>query len=541
MSDFSVSRDFTVSREFVDSIRAVLPSCHVCRRPSAFRDMEGRWSHQICAGESSEEKREAKRSMIRTRGQNVASDAGPLDLAKVIRKAEDHSAGPRDQLAEYRAKTPEQRRADTLAHIHRNDPPPARRAPEVISRMKEGDVYDLARVRVDPMDRNALRGEMIDRARRANDLAHYPTAGRDQERVQEHIDDLLHRSDTEQWNGREVAERILATGSEAYRRAFSKIIFSQIRMSSEPILTAEEARAFRLVNQVRAMAVGTGAAGGFAVPFQLDPTIVPTSNGSRNPYRAICRTVSISGSNEWRQATSGGMVAAYAAEAAVASDNSPTLAQPILKTARAQAFAPVSLELASDWDGILDQLGALILSARDDLEAVQFTTGSGTNAPEGLLVGATATVATAGAGTFVRDDLYKLEEALPARFRAGAQWIGNKIIWNLAAKFANTGADIWAPALQSGDTSNTGYAIMNYAANENTAMVSTTTTGSKIIAALDPSYYVIVDRIGLDLEVTTHLFSAGTSLPTGQRGILALWRNVGKLLDANAARVLQVA
>jgi hypothetical protein len=57
---------------------------------------------------------------------------------------------------------------------------------------------------------------------------------------------------------------------------------------------------------------------------------------------------------------------------------------------------------------------------------------------------------------------------------------------------------------------------------------------------------VIVDRIGLDLEVTSYhyqqsIMGAGSGFPLGQRGILALWRNTGKLLDANAARVLTVA
>jgi hypothetical protein len=117
--------------------------------------------------------------------------------------------------------------------------------------MTERDVYDLARVRVDPMDRDALRGELVDRARRANDLAHYPTAGRDHEQAQEHIDGLLRRSDSEQWDGREVAHRILATGSEAYRRAFAKIIVGQLRMASAPVFTTEEMQAVKLVDQVR--------------------------------------------------------------------------------------------------------------------------------------------------------------------------------------------------------------------------------------------------------------------------------------------------
>jgi hypothetical protein len=67
--------------------------------------------------------------------------------------------------------------------------------------------------------------------------------------------------------------------------------------------------------------------------------------------------------------------------------------------------------------------------------------------------------------------------------------------------------------------------ILGYPASEDSGMVSTITTGSKIIAAGDPGYFVIVDRIGLDLEVTSPLYQqavmgAGAGFPTGQRGDL---------------------
>jgi len=47
-------------------------------------------------------------------------------------------------------------------------------------------------------------------------------------------------------------------------------------------------------------------------------------------------------------------------------------------------------------------------------------------------------------------------------------------------------------------------------------------------------------------EVTTQLSQQATSgtgfgLPVGMRGILALWRNTARLLNAYAAQVLQVA
>jgi hypothetical protein len=163
---------------------------------------------------------------------------------------------------------------------------------------------------------------------------------------------------------------------------------AHLRGTNDAFLTPEEQQAFKIVQEQRALAVGVGSTGGFAVPFVLDQTLLPqASTGSKNPFRQLCRVESISGSNEWRSATSGAMVAANAAEGAVTSDNSPTLGQKTLTTDRVQAFAPVSLELAEDWTDLLDQVGALILSARDDLEAVQFVSGTGAPpAPEGLLV-----------------------------------------------------------------------------------------------------------------------------------------------------------
>jgi HK97 family phage major capsid protein len=68
-------------------------------------------------------------------------------------------------------------------------------------------------------------------------------------------------------------------------------------------------------------------------------------------------------------------------------------------------------------------------------------------------------------------------------------------------------------------------------------MVNTITTGSKILAMGDFRSFVIVDRIGIDLEIVSHLIGSNQR-PMGQRGIYAMWRNTSKVLDANAFRVL---
>jgi hypothetical protein len=40
----------------------------------------------------------------------------------------------------------------------------------------------------------------------------------------------------------------------------------------------------------------------------------------------------------------------------------------------------------------------------------------------------------------------------------------------------------------------------------------------------DFRYFIIVDRIGMDVELIPHLFGA-SGRPLGQRGIYAIWRN----------------
>jgi HK97 family phage major capsid protein len=521
---FAVTRDFTATGGFVDQVRAVSPACVVCNRPSGYVDLEGNPSHAICAGESSEAKRAAKIKRIKARGGRIAPDAGNRDLAVVMREVEKHSQGPRAEIE----KSPAERRTETMRHIHRNDPP-GPRAPELISRMTERQTYDLSDVRVDPYGRDD--SEVINRARRAVELGYYPVASRDQERVQDHIDRLLRRQNSRDWQCGQLARRILITGSPQYQRAFAKAMIGALSgMPTASGLSTEEQKLL-----TRALAASVGSTGGFALPFQLDGTITPTSSSQSNPFRAICRQ-EVTTSNTWGQATSGAMTASYGAEASVSTDNSPTLAQVPLTMQRAQAFTPVSYELDQDWEAILDRLGTLIQEAKDDLEAVKFTTGTGTLEPTGVI-----TAGTASSLAFALASLYTIETDLPPRWRKRAVWLGNRARYQDIRKFVlpESAAPVWEH-VPGGATE-----IFGYPAYENSAMTTATSSGSKVLAFGDPNAYVIVDRIGLDVEATSYhtqqtIFGAGSSLPTGQKGILALWRNNANLLAAGAFRILTI-
>lgn len=379
---------------------------------------------------------------------------------------------------------------------------------------RERDIYDLSSLRSLPTQEAADR-ELHDRARRANELAAYSHTERSSAQTQ--VERLL-ELDSE--DGK-IAKRLLLTGSPTYQRAFFKT------MAQRP-LTSEEANA---IGAVRALSL-TGASGGFAVPFDLDPTIIATSNGAVNPIRQIARVIPIT-SDEWRGVSSGAITTAYAAEATETTDNAPTLAQPTISTEKAQAFIPFSIEVGMDWPSLRTEMGNLLQDSKDELEATKFTTGTGTNEPFGLITGATNTVNATAAGAFDLEDLYRLSSSLPPRYRPRAAFMGNLDIYNKVRQFDTAGgAALWETL-----ANDVPGRLLGKPAYENSAMSSVTTVGALFLAYGDFSRYVIVDRIGLEIELIPHLFSTNHR-PTGQRGLYAFWRNGAKVVDANAFRVL---
>jgi HK97 family phage major capsid protein len=137
-----------------------------------------------------------------------------------------------------------------------------------------------------------------------------------------------------------------------------------------------------------------------------------------NPARALARIETISGSNTWNGVSSGAITASYAAEAAAATDNTPTMAAPTATVNKAHAFVPFSIEVGQDWSALEAEMGKLFQDSKDDLEGVQFVTGAGTTVfPQGFVTGTTTTVAAASGLTVTAANVYALEAALPPRFR----------------------------------------------------------------------------------------------------------------------------
>lgn len=395
------------------------------------------------------------------------------------------------------------------------------------SAVRGEDIYDLTTVRSSVSNQEGMRHELRERAYRAVEASRPKGELADPDAAKSNMRFLLDERDQE--DGR-LARYLLAVGSPTYKRAFGKYLQ---RGDTSGMNREEQTAWFGAQQAERAMSL-TGSAGGFAVPFELDPTILNTSNGVINPIRAISRVEPIT-VDEWRGISSAGITASYAAEATETTDNAPTLAQPTVSTEKAQAFVPFSIEVGQDWSGLQSQMATLLADAKDTLEAGKFISGTGTNEPFGVLTGTTNTIAAATGLTITLANLYSLKNALPPRYRVNGVYLADSAILDRFRQFDTVGssAAIWVDSLQDDMASR----LLGRPVYEASEMAETITNGTKIALYGDFSRYLIADRVGLTIEVIPHLFGANQR-PTGQRGLYAYWRNGAKVLDANAFRAL---
>jgi hypothetical protein len=263
--------------------------------------------------------------------------------------------------------------------------------PAPTSQAARDNIYDLSTVQRS-FDDPAVEGrELKERALRAIESLRPPHPEVSREEGQEAVSSLLEERET--LDGK-VSRYLLATGSPTYNRAFGKYLKQQS-------FSREEQAAIESVQMAERALSLTAGSGGFAVPFELDPTIINTSSGVVNPIRAISRVERIT-TDEWRGIASTGVTMTYEAEATETTDNAPTITQPSVSTEKAQGFIPFSIEIDQDWGGMRGEMANLLQDGKDTLEAAKFATGTGTNEPFGVLTGVTNTVKRSRSRTSTR-------------------------------------------------------------------------------------------------------------------------------------------
>jgi HK97 family phage major capsid protein len=414
-------------------------------------------------------------------------------------------------------------------------------APAVVVRKTDADIYSPEQFTGIGFRSVEDRNQTIrSNALRALEQSHLPKSAE----VDNLANFLEYHDGVDEQGSPEIARRILMTGSPTYRRAFAKYL----KHGTDQAFTAEESRAAALA------VVGTTTTGGFAVPYVFDPTMIHIGAFTAiNPYRQACRVETISGGNNWRTVTVGAVTSAYVAEAAAATEQGPTFGQPTYTVQRAHAFATVSIETLQDRPDITEELTSVFAESKATYEENQFTLGVGTTVfPLGMFVDTAYTDQTTATNDVTALlDLQVVEAALPLRHRANAAWFMNRsTIRQLQALDTSfryfSGQGINFPGQKDPATpapgGNTGLSLLGYPIWEVPSAVSTLTTDGAIIAVFcDPRSYIIVDRIGMSVEVIPNMLNGATpSFPTGQRGIYCYWRNTAKPVNADAGRSLSV-
>lgn len=467
------------------------------------------------------EERAARQSEIKARLAEIDSEYAGSELPDDVR-SEWNTLDEEYELHERAIKDANERRerlarlAGETGKVER----PSDYARPVVGARTAKNIFDLSEIRGLARSFDDLGSLYRDHAMRAVEVSRFPGT-KDREGAQTQVARLLDSIDDK--NGT-LARRILVSGSPVYERAFGKAVLA----GNTNGLTTEERTA---------LALGTDTNGGYAVPFMLDPSVILTSDGSINPLRRIARVVQIVG-KEWQGLTSSGITVSRDSEAAEVSDDGPTFAQPTVRTVKVQGFVPFSIEIEQDWATMRSELTMMLADAKETEEATSFITGDGTGNNPGGVPGSLdfATCQVDGGGSFSSADLYEVEEDLPPRWRARASWMANRSIYNRIRQLGSSsdGGDLWVRLGQGLPPE-----LIGYPAYEASAMTTTTAgTNDRLLVFGDFSQFLIVDRVGMSVELVPHLFATGANRPSGQRGLYAFWRNNATVLVDNAFRFL---
>lgn len=379
--------------------------------------------------------------------------------------------------------------------------------------------------------RSLSRGEVRDQALAMLEARSGEVSGAAGDRV----DELVRTGRSTNIDGDQIARRMLLTESDDYRSAWQKLV-----TQASPVLTEAEGRAVSEFAEFRAMSIGTDSAGGFGVPVLIDPTIVLTGQGSMNPIEALARRETIT-TDAWKGVSSAGTSWSFDAEGAAVSDDSPTLAQPVVEAHMARGFIPYSIEVGQDYPGFAAEMSTLLAEGYAELKAQKFAVGTGTAEPWGIFNALDANtnveVAVTTAGSFSGTDISKVFDALPDRFVDNATWLMSRSVGSAIAAFGNGDNLSFITVDLTGVVQSLRQAPVAYAGYA-PAMTTGTAAANRLVVG-DFRNYLIAERAGMEVELVPHLFDTTTNRPTGQRGWFAHARVGADSINDLAFRLLQ--
>lgn len=323
---------------------------------------------------------------------------------------------------------------------------------------------------------------------------------------------------------RQGAEMILALSSPHYESAMRSVFRNPdlFRTGIGAMVWSDDEReaVHAVMNNelVRAaFAETSGAAGAYALPLQLDSTILYTNAGIASPHRNLARHELMT-SNTWNGVTSAGSTANWVAEGSAVTDTTPTIGQLVITAYKSMTWIYGSFEVLDD-TALSQQVPQLFDEARGRLEGSAFAIGTGSAQPFGVVTRAGPDTT---AGALTNTMIYALLANLPPRFRNGGNvaWAGNVSILNTCRQILKATGTVETIVDDSGDTPR----MLGYPFYESSAMLGGTTGNRELLLGAWDAY-IIADRLPSVTIAEPLVMSQSTALPTGQRG----WLNYARV------------
>lgn len=164
-------------------------------------------------------------------------------------------------------------------------------------------------------------------------------------------------------------------------------------------------------------------------------------------------------------------------------------------------------------------------------ENLVFTSGAGTDRPQGILVGGTASATAAAVAAITADEVINLFYSLDHRHRASARcrWMANDATFKQVRKFVDANGNyLWQPGLQSGQPDR----LMGVPAVPNSDMAAPA-SNKKVLVIGDFDFFKLFERDEMRLQVLVELYAY-----TGQVGYLSEKRFDGRVMLATAFQYL---
>lgn len=260
--------------------------------------------------------------------------------------------------------------------------------------------------------------------------------------------------------------------------------------------------------QEKALNITTDADGGFAVPEELDRTILSTMRDV-SPMRQVCSVAQIGSADYKKLVSIGGAASGWVDEddARPETDTpqlaklTPYMGEVYANPAATQQMLDDSFFNAEVW--LADEIATTFAEA----EGVAFLSGDGSKKPMGILSYTSVTTAdatrtfgqlqhmvAAGTAAITGDELISLLYMLKKGYRNGANWMMNSSTVAAVRKLKDTnGQYLWAPGLKEGQPSS----LLGYGIAENEDMPDMAATNASVLFGNFKKGYLILDRIGV--------------------------------------------